>query len=64
MPFHRNYNELGAHWSYISSDKKGRLSLAKLKLGVIKKKRLILTRACLKLMNVKIDRPLKIILCS
>lgn len=44
MPFHRNYNELGAHWSYISSEKKG-----KLKLGVIKKKRLILTRACLKI---------------
>lgn len=48
MPFHRNYNELG-HWSNISSEKKGRLSLAKLKLGVIKKKRLILTRACLKI---------------
>lgn len=49
MPFHRNYNELGAHWSYISSEKKGRLSFAKLKLSVIKKKRLILTRACLKI---------------
>lgn len=49
MPFHRNYNELGAHWRNISSEKKGRLSLAKLKLGVIKKKRLILTRACLKI---------------
>lgn len=49
MPFHRNYNELGAHWSNISSEKKGRLSFAKLKLSVIKKKRLILTRACLKI---------------
>lgn len=46
---HRNYNELGAHWSYISSEEERATSLAKLKRGVIKKKRLILTRACLKI---------------
>lgn len=53
MFFNCNYNELGVYWSNILLEKKGWLLFVKFKFGVIKKKRLILIRVCLKINECK-----------